>query len=127
MAVMGNWPESHIVSICFLHLILGVSKPVHALQEQSWFLKAFQLVPPIFKLAKETHQPVLMGCPIYGYNHSFPREDLCPCNPPPLCVPCQGPGPDLITSLSLLFNSLWKILTALLMQESFCQSPVSLQ
>ena len=34
-AVKGNWLESHAISVRFLYLVLGISKCVHTLQQQS--------------------------------------------------------------------------------------------
>ena len=61
-------------------------------------------------------------CPVSGWNHSLPGEDLCPCNLPPLLSPIQEAWPDGYFCLDT--NSMWIFLTALVEEESFCQSPV---
>ena len=74
---------------------------VHSLWVGSWFVTAFLLVPLGFRLSKgflsSCFWTLGLGLPIYGLICSHPREDLCPCNPLPFCVPSYGhrfwPGP----------------------------------
>lgn len=105
MAVMGNWPESHTVSVCFLHLILGISRHVHTLHKQSLgFLQPLLLVPLVFQPAKGTCPP---GVGPQGRDiHYVALITLSPgkvsaCVTPFLiCVPSQGhrSQPDCFSS-----------------------------
>lgn len=69
-----------------------------------------------------------LGSPICGWNSSLPRKALCPGNSPfPLSPLPEVTVLDLITSLPFLPASVWIFLTALVVEESFCQSPMCLQ
>lgn len=66
--------------------------------------------------------------PMCHSNCLLPREGLYLCKPPPLLSPSpSGTGPDIIISLPFLPDFPWIFLTALVVQESSCQSPVSFQ
>ena len=129
--VLRKWPGSW--AVCCFYLLSGVDKYGYALHEKSLdFLQPSCLYPLVFSVAKEVIFPMSdprPQCSICGLNCLVPREVIYPCHtpPPPFCVPSCGTGPNLIASLPFLRDSVWMFLTALVVQKSFCQSPVSFQ
>ena len=55
--VVENWPEFWASSLCFFHLVLGVSKHVHALHEERLGSTALLSVLMVFKPAKGSRPP----------------------------------------------------------------------
>ena len=103
---------------------------VHSSRVESRLPTALLLVPLALQPAKGGGLSSLcgtpwLGCSIFGSNHSLSRVDLHLCNLFSSGNLPRGTGQNLMASHPFLPDSMWIFLTALIVQESLYQTPIS--
>ena len=130
--VTGDRLESWVVSICFLPLVPESKQAcAHSSQVECRFLTVLLFHPTGFQTSSRvlsslwwTPRLRCLICDVGWTSHSPGRisESVHPTSSS-VSSP-RGTGPNLITPLLFLVDSVWLILTALVVKESSWQSPV---
>lgn len=129
-AVSGDQPVNCAVSICLLCSLLGISVCARLPSgvQASCSPPVSPTSPPVSLGAHLPSAGSRTGGLICGLNRLLPREDFCLCNLPfPLGNPSgHRSSTDCFSFFPILFYE-DLFFSALVVQESFCQFPVSFQ